>query len=332
MNAMLNAIVLMVAFLSGMGVIAAIRIATSIAGPISIISDSLEGIAQGGGDLTVRLEERGDNEISAISRSFNRFIAKLNSMIGDVNRSADSMEQLGQALEGNASEISGEVAAIGKNISDLNFSVDEQSASVTETSATIAQIARNIESLTSQIEGQSAAVTQSSAAVQEMVSNIASISQNVAKSTESLKELKGTAAGGRGSISAVQKLATKLTAQSDSLLEANSAIDNIASQTNLLAMTEQNAGSRQALEALQEIESVAAHVRYGAVEMNAGTATILKEVARLSDVSQSVMDRSHSIAKSAEEISGTVAGIVRNTGENKEAVDTLVDMTGKFVL
>ena len=205
------------------------------------------------------------------------------------------MEQLGQVLAGDASEISGEVAAIGKNISDLNFSVEEQSASVAETSAAIAQIARNIESLASQIEGQSAA-------------------------------------GGRGSISAVQELVTKLTAQSDSLLEANSVIDNIASQTNLLAMTEQNAGSRQALEALQEIESVAAHVRDGAVEMNAGIATILKEVTRLSDVSQSVMDRSRSIAKATEEINGTAAGIMRNTGENKEAVDTLVDMTGRFVL
>ena len=53
---------------------------------------------------------------------------------------------------------------------------------------------------------------------------------------------------------------------------------------------------------------------------------------RIVSVPQSVSDKSQSIAKSAEEINGTVAEIVRNTGSNKEAVNVLVDMTGKFAL
>ena len=99
-----------------------------------------------------------------------------------------------------------------------------------------------------------------------------------------------------------------------------------------MAMGEQNAGSRQALEALQEIESVTANIRGGAVEMNAGTEAILKEAARLSGLSQSVRGRSQPIAKAAEGINGAVAEIAQNTGSNAEAIGALVGMTGKFVI
>ena len=414
-NAMLTLMLGAALVLCAVGVFVAVIIARSIVKPILTIRDGLEGIAQGGGDLTVRLEEKGNNEIAAISSSFNKFIATLNSMMGNVSRSAGSMEEIGQALSGNAAEISSNVSSIVENIESLSFTAEEQSASVTETSSTITQIAHNIESLTGQIENQSAAVTESSAAVQQMVANIGSISDNVTKATGSFDELKQSANDGKGSINAVQELVSKLSAQSDSLLEANSVIDNIASQTNLLAMnaaieaahageagkgfsvvaeeirklaensasqsktiaaglkstiasinniaqatttadsafdavatrisaitdlvssinlamSEQNAGGRQVLEALRDIEGITTNIRDGAVEMNTGTETILKEISRLSSVSQSVTDRSQSIAKAAEEINGTVAEIVLNTGKNKKTVDTLVDITGKFKL
>ena len=248
-----------------------------------------------------------------------------------------------------------------------------------------------------------------------MVANISAISENVAKAAASFDELKGTAARGREGIGAVQDLVTKLSAQSDSLLEANSVIDNIASQTNLLAMnaaieaahagesgkgfsvvaeeirklaedsaeqsrtiaaglkatidsikniaqatvtadsafddvatkiasvvafaqeiniamSEQNEGSRQVLEALHDIENVTAQIRDGAVEMNTGTAVILKEMNRLSTISQQVQERSTSIAKAADAIAGAVAEIVDSTGANNEAIEVLVGITGKFVL
>ena len=413
--AMLNAIIIMVAFLSSMGVIAAIRIASSIGKPISVISDSLEGIAQGGGDLTVRLEEKGNNEIAAISVNFNKFIGTLRGMIANISESAESMENVAQTLQDEASSISGDVSSIAKDIENLNFSVEEQSASVTETSAIVTQVARNIEGLTRQIESQSSAVTQSSASIQQMAANIGAISENASKAQGEFDELKGNAASGKESITAVQELVTKLTAQSDSLLEANNVIDNIANQTNLLAMNaaieaahageagkgfavvaeeiralaedsasqsraiaeglkatiesirniasatnvadsafdsvaakiesvtglvseinlamvEQATGSRQVLEALQDIEGGTTQIRDGSVEMNSGAETILKEINRLISISQSVQERSTSIANAAEAISGAVEGIVRNTGSNKEAIDVLSEVTGKFVL
>ena len=366
-------------------------------------------------DLTAQVSVKGNDEITAIGTSVNHFVGSLNEMIGDVSKSAGAMSVTGETLSENAERISHDVSSIVKDIDNLNFAVEDQSSSVSETSATIKQIAQNIESLTRQIEGQSQSVAQISSSVQQMVANIGTIAENVSKTATSFEELQGTASGGRDTISAVQDLVSKLTVQSDSLLEANSVINNIASQTNLLAMNaaieaahageagkgfsvvaeeirklaensssqsrtiaaglkstieqikniaqatttadgafndvatkinvvaalseevnltlhEQNEGSRQVLEALRGIESVTVQIRDGAVEMNTGTETILKEIARLSNVSQQVQDRTGSIAKSAEAINGAVSEIVDASGANKDAIDVLVGVTGKFKL
>ena len=210
--------------------------ARSTSGHYSSVARQLDTMLSGEKDLTRRIVVTSVDEIAAIAARVNAFTESLQGMIKSVGDSAASLSIVGDELSRNAASISGDISTIAKDIGNLNFTAEEQSASVGETSASITQIARNIESLRSQIESQSAAVTQSSAAVQEMVANVGTISENVSKTAASLDELKGTAASGRESINSVQDLVAKLIAQSDSLLEANSVIDNIASQTNLLAM------------------------------------------------------------------------------------------------
>ncbi len=207
-----------------------------IMGSLTGMSRTMKEIAEGGGDLTVRIYIKGKDEIAAIGMSFNQFISTLNSMISMVSSSASSMSEIARSLSIGISDISGGIFSITKDIDDMNVTVEEQSASVTETSSTITQITHNIEHLTNQIENQLTAVTQSSAAITEMVSNINSISANLSRANSSFDELRADAASGKESIGNVQELVNSLSSQSDSILEANSIIDAIASQTNLLAM------------------------------------------------------------------------------------------------
>ena len=200
------------------------------------MNETMEKIAEGGGDLTVRLDVQGNDEVAEIATCFNQFIGTLHGMIEQVRKSSEKLRQRGSVLVSSFGAVSDDVGVISKDVENLNFAADEQSASVVETSATITQIAQNIESLTRQIESQSTAVTQSSASIQQMVSHINAISEKITTASGSFDELKGVANEGKDSINAVQDLVDKLSSQSDSLLEANSVIDNIASQTNLLAM------------------------------------------------------------------------------------------------
>ena len=133
------------------------------------------------------------------------------------------------------------------------------------------------------------------------------------------------------SIKNIENAATVADGAFDSVVEKISGIVRLASEIDL-AMHEQNEGGRQALEGLQEIESVTVQIRDGAVEMNEGAETILKEISSLSSVSQAVKERAASIAKATESIGVEVEKIVENTGTNKSAADVLIGITGRFKL
>ena len=66
--------------------------------------------------------------------------------------------------------------------------------------------------------------------------------------------------------------------------------------------------------------------------MNNGTAVILKEMERLEVISQQVHDRSDIISNAADAINSAVSKISHNSEINKEAIDTLFKLTGKFKL
>ncbi|MBQ2000111.1 MAG: methyl-accepting chemotaxis protein, partial [Spirochaetales bacterium] len=74
------------------------------------------------------------------------------------------------------------------------------------------------------------------AAIQEMVANMGSISNNLNEADKSFNELKRSSESGKSSITNVQFLVSEVAKQSTHLLETNEIINNIASQTNLLAM------------------------------------------------------------------------------------------------
>ena len=216
--------------------IGALIIGASIAKPVSRTAASLHDIANGNGDLTVRLEVRGKDEVADLGRYFNQFVENLHGIMQNISNRSTAMQEISNKLEEHTVHIQEDVSSIGNNISDLNFQTEEQSASVTETSATVQEITRNIGSLTDQIENQSAALTESSAAIQQMVSNINSISANLKKATDSFKNLKDSSVEGNQNINTVEELVTSVAGMSSHLLEANEVINSIASQTNLLAM------------------------------------------------------------------------------------------------
>ena len=69
-----------------------------------------------------------------------------------------------------------------------------------------------------------------------MVANIASITQTLDKTNDTIKNLAEATADGKDSISSSGSVTQKIAEESGGLLEASAVIQNIASQTNLLAM------------------------------------------------------------------------------------------------
>lgn len=226
-------IAIAVLFLAG---IIAIIMASKIVKPITVVDKNINTIANGNADLTNRIAINSNDEIGSMVKGFNKFTDKLHAIIKDIKSSKSVLDKAGKELQTSTENTASSITEILANIESVHGQIVNQSASVEETAGAVNEIASNILSLEKMIENQSAGVTQASAAVEEMIGNINSVNSSVEKMAESFNQLQTNAKNGSEKQLDVNNRIEQIENQSQMLQEANQAIANIASQTNLLAM------------------------------------------------------------------------------------------------
>ena len=220
----------------GIAIGASFGVAKVITGQIQKTVLALKGIAQGDGDLTVRLELRGNDEITDLSSYFNQTIEKIAFSVKAVGKNAHMMEDIAQNLSSNMTQTASSIHEISSNIESVKTQTVTQAASVSDTASTMEEIMQTIKNLNGSIESQAASVAMSSSSIEEMVANIASITSTLEKNDGYIKELGDATKDGRETIVQSNTATQKIAEESGSLLEASNVIQHIASQTNLLAM------------------------------------------------------------------------------------------------
>jgi methyl-accepting chemotaxis protein len=125
---------------------------------------------------------------------------------------------------------------ITENVQSIKDRMVSQSASVTETGATMEQITGNINKLNGHVERQASSVAQSSSAIEEMLANIQSVTNTLINNRGNVERLSEASDAGRTGMQEVSSDIQEIARESEDLLEINSVMNNIASQTNLLSM------------------------------------------------------------------------------------------------
>ncbi|SPP65134.1 methyl-accepting chemotaxis protein [Nitrospira lenta] len=250
--------------------------------PIQEMMTITKDIAQGEGDLTKRVPVHGKDEIALLGGFFNMFIEKLQHMIGKVAHVTDKVASASVELSATAEEIS-------KGTDTLTSRASQTAAAVEEMNATVSQVAQN--------SGKAATLAQ------ETVKTAKDGGSVVADTISGMQQLSDA-------VSSSATIISELGKSSDQIGEIVRVIEDIADQTNLLALN-------AAIEAAR------------AGEQGRGFAVVADEVRKLAErTTKATKEIGDMIRQIQHDTRGAVESMQQGTVKVTSGVD-LVNRTGE---
>ncbi|WP_310600313.1 methyl-accepting chemotaxis protein [Desulfobulbus sp.] len=275
----------------------------AIVRPINKAVAGLQDIAQGEGDLTMRLAVTSRDEVGELAKWFNTFIDKLQSIIGqisdntkEVNQAIKELSDIAVALSNNAEETSGRAGNVAT-------ATEEMSANLTGVAAAMEQSTTNAAMVASAAEQMNATISQIAQNAEEAHSISGKAVIQASNTSEKMAEL-GQAAQAIGKVT--------------------EAITEISEQTNLLALNATIEAAR-AGEAGKGFAVVANEIKELAKQTATATLDIKNQISGVQGTTKATIEEINQITKIINNVNEIVATISTAVGEQSSATGEIAN-------
>ncbi|MCS6116595.1 methyl-accepting chemotaxis protein [Shewanella baltica] len=285
------AILLIALLLAAITAVVILATAQRMVAPIKNMADNLNDIAKGEGDLTKRLTVKGEDEIAQLGRSFNLFVDKLQTIIGDVANATAKVKTAANAIHDQTKVMSSQLIS-------HNNETDQVVTAITEMSATASEVAQN--------------TTQVAEATHAATGDVANAQRCVDASLEEISALMAQINNAAGNIQSLSE-------QSKKINNVLSVIGGIAEQTNLLALNAAIEAARAGEQGrgfavvADEVRNLASRTQSSTLEINEMLSELHKLVAlavKTMEESQQSCVRSVDSSRAISESLGSVTSAV----------------------
>ncbi len=249
------------------------------------VNEIIEGIEQGEGNLTERLEVKSQDELGQLASGINRFLDQLQGIMVKLRSGSEDMNV-------QVNSIKSSIVTSEGNASDVSATMEEMSASMEEIAATLDTIATGSREMLDSIQGMKDLAKEGVQVTDEIKVKAENIRKDAMNSKENTIKM-------IGENKVLLETAIENSRSVDKINELTNDILGIANQTNLLALNASIEAAR-------------------AGEAGRGFAVVADEIRGLAE-------RSKATANNIQEISGMVTESVEALADNANGMLTFID-------
>jgi len=284
----------------------------SMTRPILKIVDGLTDISKGEGNLTRRLEVKGNDEIAKLAACFNEFVEKLQAMI--------------QNIVQNAAELNSSTADLSKLSERMSQGADIMAAKASTVASATGEMSTKMTSVSAAMEEASANINMVATATEEMTATVNEIALNSERARSVTAEAVSQTANTSSKVHELGRAAQEIGTVTEAITE-------ISEQTNLLALNATIEAAR-AGEAGKGFAVVANEIKELARQTAGATHEIKKRIEGIQDTTGVTVTEIEQISKviyGVNEIVSTIASAVEEQAVTTREIASNISLASQKI-
>ena len=278
------------------GALLGLLLAKVIVKPIDTMVDLMHDIAEGGGDLTQRLPEKGKDELAQLAKGINSFTGHIDTTFSTVLSSVVRLKP----ISGDMADVNSELAAATEQ---QKVQADKVNVCLAETNESTQQVERELKQIGQATKEGNVTVQESGQVVLKVADVMSELAVEISLAVEALSSLKD---------------------DTDRIAGIIDVINGIAEQTNLLALNAAIEAAR-AGEAGRGFAVVADEVRTLASKTRQSTDEVAEMVDAIQGGTQKVVQRMEKSKENASRSSDYASQATDSLTSIKAAMETISD-------
>lgn len=222
----------------GVAVLVAVLVVTvvsrGLARPAAMLVEEFDRLARG--DLAGSIALRGRDEFSVLADRYSRATESLRNLLHTVMSSTEATASVVSEVSSAATQTASASEEVAASIANIRASTENQNENVTRHQNAVRSVVESMAEVSSEIEQQAAAASQMAASVEEIYASVENVARVAQNHVTTGKALMSTTESGRSAIEISNDVSQQIAGLAEEMGAIAQVINQIASQTNLLAM------------------------------------------------------------------------------------------------